>query len=129
MEISSYTTGGVLFFGLIAAYFKKPITAVAFFLTCISVGTILYSSSELCNSFAPISESVRVAVCVNSTKPELVASLHEEILNKWMCTSDCKCNLGNNNETIKLWQSYGDEKAIWKFKRNTGDKNKINNQN
>ena len=46
-----------------------------------------------------------------------------------MCTTDCKCNLGSNNETLKLWQSYGDEKNIWKFKRNTGDKNRLNNQN
>jgi len=81
MEISSYATSGVLLFGLAAAYFKKPITAIAFFLTCISVGTLMYCSSELCNSFTPISESVRVAVCVNSTKPDLVASLHEKLLN------------------------------------------------
>lgn len=44
-----------------------------------------------------------------------------------MCTTDCKCWSGINEEIKQKWVDYGNGQLM-KYKRNTGDKNEFNNK-
>jgi len=43
-----------------------------------------------------------------------------------MCTSDCKCYAGQNDETKQKWISYGNAR-LFPFLRNVNDTNVVNN--
>jgi hypothetical protein len=44
-----------------------------------------------------------------------------------MCTSDCRCYSGEGQSTKNKWAAYGNDK-LKPFKRNSGEKNTINDE-
>lgn len=46
-------------------------------------------------------------ICQDIFRVNEINEHYQHLVNKWMCSSDCKCYAGAKNETKKLWEEFG----------------------
>jgi hypothetical protein len=84
------------------------------------IGYHWYATADKCLIFSEEIMNIHQTVCVDGTIGPSLDLQYEELIHKWMCTTDCKCYEGENNVTRDLWTGYGDE-ILMKYSRNDID--------
>jgi len=86
---SSYACVGAGFLGLITAKCKSPFIGVPYFLAAVGAGLLCLYSAKMAIDF---NEDIRDTVC--TFKGDEINNQYNELVNKWMCTTDCYCYEG-----------------------------------
>lgn len=118
---STLTCGLMFLLSLPTAFCKKPFFSFLYITLGCFASLYVLIAAEKCFDFHRVAGEVQLSMCRNSTRPKEIQDQMMALIYPYMCTPECRCYSGSNNETRELWSAY-DESLILPFKRNNIDK-------
>ena len=110
----------VSFLAWITALFKRQPTQLLYIILAVWTALYIHVTSHQSGIVISDIEKIKFDICnLTSNGPELDIQF-KFLVNRWMCTEQCRCYEGENGENKELWMSYGEE-VLLEFNRNTGD--------
>ena len=101
--------------------FRKNSSAGAAILVAVLAGAFMMFSCSVAFSYDEYVEQVAIEVCQVSKKGPVVVEEYRELVDLWMCSTDCRCYEGAGGYIKEMWKAYGEE-AVIPYSRTVGEK-------
>lgn len=111
----------MLIAGLLHLKFRKNSSAGATILVAVLAGAFMMFSCSAAFGYDEYVEQVAIEVCQVSEKGPVVVEEYRELVDLWMCSTDCRCYEGSGGYIKNMWKAYGED-AVIPYSRTVGEK-------